>query len=90
MVGMEWQNPSPPLFLALTCALGPLTQSNVLLCASASVLVRIWPSLSGELYQAPDRKYIFASSIVSGFGVYRWDSILMAVSLTKEILNYYF
>jgi hypothetical protein len=27
---------------------------------------------------------------VSGFGVYRWDSILMAVSLTKEILNYYF
>ena len=42
------QTPSAPTVLALTFPLGPHAQSNVWLYISASVLVQLWQSLSGD------------------------------------------
>ena len=74
------QIPSAPSVLVLTSLLGSL-RSVQCLDASSPVLVRLWHSLSGQLYWDPVSKHFMASAIVSGFGVSRSDGSLgVAVS----------
>jgi hypothetical protein len=43
---------------------------------STSVFVKLWQSISGQLYLAPVSKHFLASAIVSGFGDSRWNGFL--------------
>jgi hypothetical protein len=67
--------PSIPSVLPQLFHWGPCAKSHVWLGASASVLVRIWQSHSGDkLYLAPPvSKHFLASAIVTGFGVCMWN-----------------
>ena len=50
VLSMGLQTPSVPSFLSLTPPLGSYAQCKGWLLASASVLVRVWQSLSGDSY----------------------------------------
>ena len=65
---------SAPSVLLLTLPLVPLHLVQWLaLSFSICIGQALAQPLRGQLYQAPVSKYFLASTLVSGFGVCRWD-----------------
>jgi hypothetical protein len=84
------QTPSVPSVLPLTPPLGfpgsvQWLAANICICIGQALAEH----LRGQLYQVPVNKCFLASSIVSGFGVCRWDGCSLWVEVSYFVFHFY-
>jgi hypothetical protein len=74
---MRLQTPSAPTVLALTSPLEfPYSDQCLAVYIHICIGLALAKPLRGQLYWAPVSKHFLALTIVSGFGVSRWDGSL--------------
>jgi hypothetical protein len=79
---MERKTPSVPWVLSLAPSLGTLCSVQWMTVSIHFCICQAQAEpLRGQLYQAPARKHLLASTIVSGFGDCIWDIMFPQVHM---------